>query len=145
MTVHIHYTGDLIKHDGSDYADGEPCEEGTGFTVESGWVSPDWSRREVYAERDDVAPDTYDAATDGPLIDWLCERLDSRLSVIELSGNIGESTYYSGEADTDPYSGDSITLAAHIDGATPEVLAAVTYRLTFDRAQWRAGLTRSAL
>lgn len=138
MTVQIFYTGTLITPDGSDSFDGEPCEEGTGATVTDGWVSPDWSRKDVYDNREDVAPDTY-TPDDGPLIEWIAERLGTRLIGIEDNGG-DVRTFYSSDADTDPYTGVSLRMAAHVDAPANIVRAAVMHieHLERERRAWYA-------
>jgi hypothetical protein len=55
----VYYTGDLITPDDTDTdVYGEATEEGHGATLESGWISPDWSSYVVHENRGDVAPDT---------------------------------------------------------------------------------------
>lgn len=133
MSVQIYYTGVVTTPDGSDFDGyyGEPVEEGTGFTYESGWFSPSWSRTTVYADRDDVTPDTY-SPDDGPLIEWLLDRLSERLGPGFVEPN-GDHTFYAGEADTDPYTGVSVNMAAHVEGVSPAILSAVIYSIAHDK------------
>jgi hypothetical protein len=140
MSIEIYYTGDLTTPNGSDIDGyyGEATEEGTGFDYENGWVDPSWSRREVYENREDVRPDTFDATDETPLIEWIVNTLAERLGAIDLTGNVGESTYYAAEADEDYITGVSIRLAAHIHGASDEILAAVSHSLNFERARNRS-------
>ena len=122
----IYFTGTLITPDGSDsdvYGDG--CEPGEGMTMDTGWLSPDWSRFDVYENRDDVSPDVW-SADDGPMIDWIVERVHARCGWVE--DNHDGRTYYAREADEDIYSGKSMSVAAHID-APESILAAVRHAL----------------
>lgn len=134
---HIYYTGTLITPDGSDSFDGEPCEDGSGATVTSGWVDPDWSLGEVRTDRDDVRPDTW-TPDDGPMIEWVIERIGARLGWVDSPESSDRGTYYAAET-TGPwdacYTGVSLRMAAHVD-ASPEVLRAVSLALT--AAQVRA-------
>lgn len=130
--LRVFYTGDLIVPDGSDSFDDMPCEEGTGATVSHGWVDPDWSLGEVRDERDEVTPDEW-TPDDGPMIDWIIDRIGERLGWVadpEPQGSGG--TFYAAEA-TGPwdacYTGVSLRLAAHAEGATPEIMRAVSHAL----------------
>jgi hypothetical protein len=130
--IRIYYTGTLITPDGSDTGVyGDACEPGAGATMATGWVDPNWSRYEVREDRDDVRPDVF-TADDGPLIDWIVRRLVDRLSWIESPADSDGRTYYAAESDSDPYTGESMMLAAHID-APPAILAAVQYALAHER------------
>lgn len=141
MSLHIFYTGDLITPDGSDSFDGKACEEGYGATVESGWVDPEWSLGEVRQEREDVRPDTWEPA-DGPMIDWIVERIGTRLGWVDAPEYSERGTYYATEA-TGPYdscyTGIELRLAAHVDGASPEVLHAVSLALSAAQTRVRTG------
>lgn len=133
MSVCIYYTGDLTVPDGSDSFDGEGCLEGHGATVSTGWVDPDWSLGEVREERDHVRPDEW-LPGDGPMIDWVVERIGARLGwVDDPSGwDVLRGTYYASEA-TGPwdmnYTGVSLRMAAHVEGLSPEMLRAVSLAL----------------
>lgn len=132
MSVRIYYTGDLIVPDASDSFDGEPCEDGTGATVSHGWVDPDWSLGEVREERDDVRPDAWQSFdSDGPVIDWVVERIGERLGWVE-SPEHADGTLYASEA-TGPYdacyTGVSLRMAAHVEGLSPVLLRAVSLAL----------------
>jgi hypothetical protein len=130
--ISVRFTADLIVSDGSDTnAYGEECEEGSGYTLESGWYSPDWSRWEVdesptYAKvyTFDGTADcchwdrVYDVADHEPgracIVLWL-----SRLIADYLEGfpeDNGDGTVYSGESYSHPYKGKSIRPAMHVEG-----------------------------
>lgn len=140
--ISIHFTGDLIRYDGSDTdCYGEATETGDGYTLQSGWVDIDWSRFEVYAERDDVRPDTH-TEQDGPVIEWIADTLVNRLGVIELESSNGR-TVYAAEDEQDYITGDRITYAAHIDAPenlTAAALALLGHRVQVERAaRWAMG------
>jgi len=131
MALEIYYTGDLITPDGSDSSVyGDPCEPGDGATLESGWVSPDWSLGEVHEDRDAVLPDRW-RPVDGPMVDWIIERLRDRLNGVESTGGRG-GTFYALES-TGPYdaayTGVSLMMAAHVHGASESMLRAVELAL----------------
>jgi hypothetical protein len=130
MTVEIYYTGDLMTPDGSDtdcYGDG--CEPGSGFTLENGWVDPDWTLSEVRESHDDVCPDAYDPEN-GPLIEWVTDTIISRIGLPEEGSERG--TFYACDSEIiSHYTGQEIRLAAHVYGASPAVLSAVRYRLAW--------------
>lgn len=126
----IFYTGTLIIPNGTDISVyGEPCEDGYGATMESGWVSPDWSLSEVYENRDDVQPDEWEEE-DGDVVEWVIERLSARLIGLEPHGQ--GDTFYAADANGPwdaCYTGVSINLAAHVEGLTPDQLDEVRDRL----------------
>lgn len=133
----IWVTGDLITPDGSDTSVyGDPCEPGEGMSMESGWVQTGWSRWDVYESRDDVEPFTWEA-DDGPVVEWIIEKIHETCGWVETDGSDGR-TYYGQEADTHAYDGRSMSYAVHIDDASPAILSAVRYGLTF--RQSRAGM-----
>lgn len=126
--LRIFYTGDVITPDGSDTGIyGDECEPGDGQTLESGWVDPDWSLGEVYADRDDVRPDEW-TPDDGPAVEWLIERICARLGWIDSPGHSDQGPFYAAGM-TGPsdmlYTGVEMRLVAHVEGATPDMLRAV--------------------
>jgi hypothetical protein len=127
IVLEIFYTGTLVTPDGSDSFDGEPCEEGHGATVESGWLDPDWSLGEVRESRDDVRPDKWHPV-DGPMVEWIVGQLSHRLNGVEVEGAGERGTFYAVD-ETGPYdmhyTGVSLRMAAHVEGASVEVLRAV--------------------
>jgi hypothetical protein len=132
MMLRIYYTGDLIIPDGSDTGVyGDPCEDGMGATVESGWVDPGWSLGVVRESQEDVRPDVWEP-DDGPMIEWILERLSDRLNGVEVESAGESGTFYACDA-TGPYdaayTGVSMMLAAHVEGASPEMLRAVCLAL----------------
>lgn len=137
MTVRIFYTGDLITPDGSDSSVyGDPCEPGYGAIHESGWVSPDWTLWEVRDDRDAVEPDQY-TPDDGPLIDWAADTITRRLNGVEHQGADTRSIY-SADSISDAYTGQSIMLAAHIEGMPDNLISAVIRLLAFRDASARS-------
>lgn len=134
MTLKIYYTGDLIIPDGSDTGVyGDPCEEGCGEDMQTGWVDPDWTLWTVYEERESVRPDEWQP-DDGAMIDWLYGRLSDRLGLIEE--DTGHGTYYAREDVDDFPTGKRIHLAAHVEGATEPMLACVGYMLARERRRY---------
>jgi hypothetical protein len=136
--MRIFYTGDLIVPNGSDVSIyGEGCEEGYGADLTSGWVDPDWSLGEVRELREDVRPDVW-CADDGPMIEWIVERLDNRLNGVQVEdvGSMSRGTFYAADP-TGPYdsayTGVELLMAAHVEGASPEMLADVVRRLVRQR------------
>ncbi len=112
----IYYSADVITPDGSDSdVYGEACEPGHGMTRENGWLDPDWSRDTVYESHRDVRADRYEAAWDGDPRKWLAERLATRLEYVDLDSATWRSVY-SSEGYTDPYTGVTVTVAAHPEG-----------------------------
>lgn len=132
--IGIYYTGTLITPNGSDvsiYGDG--CEEGTGADMENGWVDPRWSRSTVYENREDVRPDEW-TPEDGPLIDWLIDRITERLGWVDSPTS---ADWFAGTEDVngDPYTGVSLTLDAHLENVPPAVAAAVRYGIAHRQAR----------
>lgn len=135
--LQIFYTGDLITPNGSDFSVyGDPCEEGCGADMVSGWVDPDWSLGEVRENREDVRPDVW-TPEDGPMIDWIVNRLRKRINVLEV-GSAGERGTFYAQEPTGPYdaayTGVELMMAAHVDGASPEMLSAVCLALSSVKA-----------
>jgi hypothetical protein len=126
------YTADKIVPDLSDTdCYGEPCEEGAGYRLESGWVDPCWSRNTVYDSAEHVAPDVYELH-DGPLIEWLTDQIINRLGWVDLDSGCG-TTLLAAEFDVvDQYSGVQIRMAVHMenvpDAIVRAVLLAIKYR-----------------
>jgi hypothetical protein len=121
----IFYTADVIRPDGSDtFVYGEATEEGHGATLESGYISPDWSRSTVYENRDDVAADVY-ADDDGSHVIWLAARIADRLGTVEDNGDgtlYGQSDIAEGTRESIE-DGISVTAAAHVEGFSPEEIS----------------------
>lgn len=142
----IYFSADVTTMDGSDTTDaGEYCGEGNGYTVESGWISPSWSRTTVHADRGDVTPDVYDASDlaidpcefDYSPLGWLVKRLNDTVYHIERESVSGDAdtgvTLYASQADSDPYSGLDVRMAAHVYGySLAQVEHAVTLVNSYD-------------
>ncbi len=115
--IGVYYTADIVRPDGSDSFDGEPCEDGYGATIEHGWYSPDWSRGDVYESHRDVSPDQYVASRDGDARRWLADRLTSRIEYVDSDhANVyGDSVsiYDASDGYTHPYTGVNTRVAAH--------------------------------
>lgn len=142
-------TADIIRPDGSDSdCYGEPCEEGHGYTLESGWYDPSWSWDSVCESRDDVRADVYDADADPSSDDdpytpvtWLADTLTERLGWVESVGSGG--TLYSGQDDSHPYTGVSVRVAASVDGFTDaEIRAALDIMAARELSTFGQRLTR---
>lgn len=117
----ILYTADVITPDGSDTGVyGDACEPGHGATLESGWISPDWSCTTVYDASSDVAADAWKPAGGAP-VEWLTARLRDRLGSVE---DFDGGSIYAADADSDFVTGVSSRLAAHPKGFTPEEISA---------------------
>lgn len=134
--LQIFYTGDLITPNGSDVSvHGDPCEDGCGADMVSGWVDPDWSLGEVRESHEDVRPDVW-SPEDGPMIEWIVDRLRERLNGVEVEGAGDRGTFYAQEP-TGPYdsayTGVELMMAAHVEGASPEILRAVCLALSSAR------------
>lgn len=131
ITRVVYYTADLIIPDGSDTGVyGDPCEEGEGAELRSGWYDPDWCRTEVYDERDGCRPDVWDGEVD-PAV-WLAHTLNDRLH--GWPNDNGDGTWYSGESDTPDYrSGIDVSVAAHAEGFTDAELSQAEDWLQFVR------------
>lgn len=126
----IFYTADIIRPDGSDTdVYGEQCGPGHGATMESGWLSPDWSIWDVVESRNDAEPDTY-GNDDGPMIDWVVSRLAHRVGL--YANDNGNGTFYAADSDTDFRTGADCLIAAHVE-APPAILAAVSYTIAHKR------------
>jgi hypothetical protein len=132
----IWYTGEVLRPDGSATdVYGQACESGYGQQMVSGWIDPDWSLSTVHARREDVRPDQW-APGDGPVIEWLIERIAARLGWVDLAvgprwaANMRGTFYAVDAAILDFESGVRVRLAAHIGGAVGDaVQAAVAYGL----------------
>ncbi len=116
--IGVYYSADIIRPDGSDAFDGEPCEDGYGATIEHGWYSPDWSRGDVYESHRDVSPDHYVASRDGDARRWLADRLTSRIEYPETDDSFG-TVYDGSDGYTHPYTGVNTRVAAHPYGFEP--------------------------
>lgn len=129
----VFYTADVITPDGSDtWVYGDPCEPGTGATLESGWWSPDWSRWEVYEEPEHVAPDVYDPELrDESPAEWLARVVGDRLGAVEDVSS--DSSWYAADSQENYETGADLRPAAHPEGFTPEELAEAVRLLTGTR------------
>jgi hypothetical protein len=142
------YTAEKITYDGSDSdCYGEPCEPGTGFTMESGWVDMSWSISTLYPGAEGVAPEVWELH-DGPLIEWLADTIIRRLGWVELntdspaSATAGTSTTFYAEdfEQVDAYSGDSVRLAVHMEDVPPAIVSAVTLAIAYRQQCTRRGI-----
>jgi len=116
VTRQVFYTADLITPDGSDTdVYGDSCEVGHGATLTSGWVSPDWSRWDVYENKEDVKPDVY-ANDDGDVAEWLARVINDRLGAVE--GHALDTSWYAVDADENYTTGVNRHMAAHPEGFT---------------------------
>jgi len=115
MRVLIYYTGDLTTPDDSDEnCYGEPCEAGYGYSLESGWIDPDWSLWTVWENREDVRPDVigpYEIEEAGGLTQAIEETITSRLGVLDSWDG---STAYAADDIQNYRTGERIMLAAHL-------------------------------
>jgi hypothetical protein len=119
----VYYTGDLVTPDGSDtWVYGDPCEPGAGAALESGWLDPDWTRWEVYQERDHVRPDVMPDDYDGTPAQWLAETVGDRLGAIDSMDGTG--TFYAADSDQNYTTGQELSMAAHAEGFTDAEVAA---------------------
>lgn len=131
--MRIFYTADVIQPDGSDtWVYGDPCDEGMGATLVSGWVSASEAGNcdpSVYDDRSDDSDWFADVwtAEDGPMVDWAVSTILRRIGIVEESNSA--PTFYACEATDHPYSGVSASYAAHIHGASDGVVSAVAYAL----------------
>lgn len=116
----VFFTGTLITPDGSDSYGGEPCEPGSGATVQDGWVDLRWTRWEVYENREDVRSEVYEPE-DGNPAQWLAEAVAERLGATEDSNSA--PAWYAVDPDDNVQTGQSIRLAAHAKGFTDEEIA----------------------
>lgn len=117
----VFYTGDLRTPDGSDTGVyGDPCEEGHGESMESGWVDPDWSLFCIWEDRDDVRPDVRDTDEDRSPARWLADIITDRLGVVESHDSRG--TFYAADAQENFSTGEIMHLAAHAEGFTDDEL-----------------------
>lgn len=132
----IWYTGDIITPDDSNTnAYGEPCEEGHGYILNSGWVDFNWSQWVVEDKREDVSADVWDGETWGPmapaLIEWVVACISERIGWVEVNGG---GSYYSSNSSVNYKTGQEATYAAHLHGFTDDEIAAVDNALTRERA-----------
>ncbi len=113
----IYYTGDIFTPDDMNAnVYGEPCEDGYGETVESGWWDPDFSTFVVFGEKSDVQPDTIESDDcrfdDGMTLDEMIESdIGDRLGAIDSFDGV---TAYAADPVTDYGSGKRLSLAAHV-------------------------------
>lgn len=126
----IYYTADVIIPDGTDTnAYGEPCLEGHGYTIDQGWVSPDYSDAVTFDDQEDVRPDVYDPDSGHGWLDpsparWLAETVAARLGHCEADTSLGLPRWFRASDDhdrgIDPSLRDNsiVTLAAHPYGFT---------------------------
>lgn len=118
----VFYTGDLRSPDGSDTGVyGDPCEEGHGETMESGWVDPNWSLFAIWEDREDVRPDVMDDDEERSPAQWLADTITDRLGVVESFD--GRGTFYAADGIDNYQTGENMTLAAHAEGFTDDELA----------------------
>lgn len=109
----VYFTADIIRPDGSDTdCYGEPCETGTGYVLESGWIDPDYSRSTVYESRDDVRPDVFDDDDTAPA-QWLADTVTNRVGCVD---SVSGESFYGADASTDYRTGDSVSMCAHAYG-----------------------------
>lgn len=120
VIVEIWFAGDLITPDDSDTdCYGDPCLPGYGYTLDSGWVDPDWSLWEIWDNREDVRPDEILLSD---LLDWIddtgqdlealiLDRVTDRLG--PLDSQDGDS-YYSADEIQNYITGQTQILSAHI-------------------------------
>ena len=115
----VYFTGTLMTPDGTDTnCYGEPCLEGHGYTMDIGWVDPDWSLWEVQPDREDVRPDCMDADDDEQTpAEWLADVLDKRLHGVWLEWD-GRDVIYDSEEHRNEATGESLMMAAHPQGFT---------------------------
>lgn len=123
--VEIRYTATIIVPDGTDTdCYGEPCLEGHGYTLETGWIDPTWSLWTTMEDRPAIPADTIDLEDRWDLED-LEERYGGDLEemirdrIMDLLGFIdhetGDGTYYGGSEDTNYRTGETATYAAHVN------------------------------
>jgi hypothetical protein len=124
MSYAVRFTADIIRPDGSDTdVYGEPCEEGHGYVVESGWYAPSWSRDTVSDNPDYAQVDRWSDDDSTDPVTWLADVLTERLGLVGSVGPFGTSIY-AAESDTDPYTGVAVRVAAHPDGFTGDDVSA---------------------
>jgi hypothetical protein len=140
------YTGDKVHYDGSDTdCYGEPCEPGTGYTLEHGWVDPCWSRGDIFGSADQVSPDVWERF-DGPMIDWLVDKITERLGWVEMSGlettaGTPRTFYAETDEEIDISIGDRIRLAVHMENVPDNIARAVAYTIAYRQRQRQRGET----
>jgi hypothetical protein len=79
----VTYTATITTFDGGSLADGEPCEPGFGYRMDSGF----WDFRhywKVFPHRDQVRVDTWPGR--GDPVSWLVDRLIARLGGVDSHG-----------------------------------------------------------
>lgn len=101
-----------------------PTEDSDDYVDEHGWISPEWSREDLYEDRDDVAPlyvgkSTRDAA-------------DAMAGWLGTVDNAECGTFYGTyeHAPFDDALGRTWTYAAHVEGISDAKLAKLTARLS---------------
>lgn len=118
----VYYTAVLVVPDGTDSdVYGEGTTPGDGTRLESGWISLDYSGWTVFANREDVAPDTFDPDDDLDSAAWLAQTLSERIGA--GAHDNGDGTWYSEDGEQNFETGVDRTLAAHAYGFTEDELA----------------------
>lgn len=115
MSVLIYYTADLTTPDNTDEnCYGEPCQPGYGYSLESGWLDPDWSIWEVQENREDVSPDEIgpdEIEEAGSLKKAIEEAITSRLGTLDSWDGISA---YAADDVQNYKTGERVMMAAHV-------------------------------
>jgi hypothetical protein len=118
----VYYTASLIVRDGSNVGpNGEECEPGDGAHTLDGYVDPEWSWATVGPSRDDDAvADVFDPEAGLDPVEWLAERVLTRVAPYQWNG---DQRWYAADSRTLEDGKVDSTACAHAYGFTDEELA----------------------